>query len=1459
MQAKAKRTFGKGKLAAVVACALALVVAVPLAAQAWSALQTPSYTWYTSGDHAGTESDPYLISGVRDYRGFVNIVNGTVDLDGDGTMDSDSFAGKYVALTSYLSLDTNGASNVVDPIGGAGTGKTFDGTFDGRGYTIDNYKVTAAAGEAATDLGLFGACGEGSTIKNVVVGTGAELRIVKAKDDSNQIHNVGLLVGYTAGSIENCSNNGTLYVETNCDQTSGFLYTILNVGGLAGNCLGDVSSCTNYGRIDAYAKGSSYTPTDEERAQEIEQEPIMLMNTGGVVGCAGALDHLVDPDSGDAFGTVSNCANYGELHLNTPSSAGLDRFNSPVYSESANTGGVAGYSRGSVLNCTNAGYVRAENGTYAAGVVGNVRARSKTVSAGSTSQTYDDGMVGVVIGDQGASSYDEAASEAGTIYVRYCSNAGDVMGNSSPGGVVGAAGTYTVIEGCTNGSGAIVMGTRWNKPFPAGIVASARGVVRYCANYGSIYSGSWKNEEERTVTLQSGYYVSGIAGNTRSYEDKKYNRVSPVPEVYGCYNAGTISAVDNMRQRGIVGDNEGDVYNNLLVEGTVYNNAIAYGMYEGDDEASGGNFANDYVISADLLRSGGWFSFVSTDQYLVKADENGTMTSLTVLNGLADGDGWETYWVYDTTGSNRGYPVLNKDVDWELTPLTDASVSLKANAEYTSVTGSVPEATVVLDGKTLVQDVDFRVVPDATAVDISVTGENPTPYTATIVGIGNYTGTATQTLAYGIAAGDFSTCTVSIETQHFDWEAHALKSEDVKVTTLSGSVVDPSEYTLAFDESDSDLTLNEETGAYEAINAGKYDVIVTAVEGGHFVNSVNGQMTIQAASILYSTNAENLKKYAYPLTISYAGKTYDWESTIALSAKPEDEQIPAVTFEYTGHPVDPDVLEVTYLGRSLVEGRDYRVMYGDYELLESGTTIPAGTENLGVKGGTGYGYIMVKCIPGGNFSNYEIMKFKIEDTDAKVDLAGAEVRGTDGVIFEGTQEYKPVTVWYANQQLTEGVDYTISYSDNTAIGTASYNVTAVADGPFGGSLSGTFDIVEGEPYTLHYTYDDSTMTATVTGVTYNGINDAFDLSIPAVVEFAGGDYDKIVYANNKYTVETAQAAAGTYTVTAIGDYAFGGGGTRGTSDVWIGSSFALSKVGIRSVEIPYTVETIGKYAFAGGSTYTSPRLLESVTFANVEHSRLETIDEGAFQACGNLTEFTFPKNVKTIAKNAFRVGSNTEPSKITKLTFLSEDPSLPSDVSTAYAFAGIGGKKTGAVTVYGYEDATAVKALVAANNTESSYGTNKGMRFAFEALSSPEPQYTVAARTYTGASNLVLVTYTGSVPDGCKVEVNGETMFAVDGSYVKLMAVADAALLGNSSFSFAVGSAPEVKLYDVNSNGVVNAVDAQIAYDLAVGVHANYSVLAEVGWLAADVTGDGYVDKTDSDAIHDYAFEADAA
>ena len=1245
VHARKGRRFSRKAIAAVLAAAVALV-AVPAIAIANTF--TVDYSWYKNAT-----GSTYVIKTPGQWNAFANLVNGSADESLAGAT-VDSFKGKTVELGGNL----NFFSQDVLPVGGQG-GHTFDGAFDGKGNEIINVKIDAQG--ATANVGLIGAAGEGSSISNVKIDKTVSLTIAET-DNTKAIENVGVLVGSSKGSISNVSNAGTLTVSHTMDQTRDIVFPIKNVGGVAGICTGDVTGVQNSGAVSVSEPGVPYKADSADSTWE--DQSILAINIGGIVGSAGDVDSTVDKAAGTAHGTISNCSNTGSVKVDTPKTNGLDRFGNTVYSQSSNVGGIAGYSRGSIDNCTNSGYLDAPHAAGMGGIVGGLRAKTTTTSYSGnfTQEGSDDGMV----------------AGADALAVTNCTNSGSVYGYSFPAGIVGRAGTYTQISGCINDSAATILGSRATKPFPAGIVGSSYGTVSYCGNLGTIVAGSWTGQGG-AITQSGGYFASGIAGNLSCFTkdvDGEQQNASGTPEVYGCYNAGAVKAIDNMRQRALVGDNGGYVHDNVAVAGLVYNDRLVYGMYADDTETSGGTVYNNVLLSADDFKANNAYDPAKQDS--VSRYNPNTTNAIAVLNVGADKDGWGTYWTKSDGKVNGGNPALNSQVDWPATNLSAATVEFAANAQYTGL-AATPKATVTLNGKQLQQDTDFRVVPQEGAIE--VTAADSKPYTAKVQGIGAYSGEA-GSFAYGIDKGDLANCTVTFDTKVFNWTAQEPAATGVHVKNAAGKEIDSSEYTFAFDQSDKNLSnidasgnaTTEDTGAKGAVNAKKYAMVVTASAGSeHFTGQASGTFSIKTAKIAWDKDAEKLKQNAYPTSVSYDGSIISfpkesdtandiaWDSmTLRADLSPEHQNDDLLTVSYTGKNIKPAVNDVVYKGKSLTLGVDYRVVYG--ASLNEGQVVEAGKENLGKAGGEDFGYVTARYISGGNFSNYDNMKFKIVDQGAKLDIADAQVKGTDDIVFEQGGVYKPITVWYGGSQLTEGSDYTISYTGNDKLGTASFKI--VGTGAYTGEKSGTFNLVEGTPYELQYAFN-ADGTATVTGVEYNGALDALNLTIPETVEHDGK----------------------AYTVTAIGDKAFGG-----LASDFSGSKANESKAKVASVSVPATVKSLGAYAFGASTTGdASMTQLESVTFA--EGSQLETIGNFAFAKTG-ISEIVIPAGVETVGENAFSGNNGT----LKTVTFLSESGNMPTfatSVLTKSSFYGVYG-----VTAKAYDGtaaATFAQGMVSTN------------------------------------------------------------------------------------------------------------------------------------------------------------------
>ena len=206
--------------------------------------------WQAGGEYTYTVSlaaakDPgYTIEGNGSYTvtsadGLINVA----ELVNGGKTDINITLGKNIDLTGkgWTPIGTNYE-------------KRYKGTFDGGGHTITGLTFTTNDEYA----GLFGWLNRAGTVKNVVM-EGVQIT-------SNQIYggSIGGVVGYSWGTIENCSVSGSVS-GTNCvggvvggQQSSGSIIGCSSsatvkgtrhVGGVVGEKWGTMTACYATGNV----------------------------------------------------------------------------------------------------------------------------------------------------------------------------------------------------------------------------------------------------------------------------------------------------------------------------------------------------------------------------------------------------------------------------------------------------------------------------------------------------------------------------------------------------------------------------------------------------------------------------------------------------------------------------------------------------------------------------------------------------------------------------------------------------------------------------------------------------------------------------------------------------------------------------------------------------------------------------------------------------------------------------------------------------------------------------------------------------------------------------------------------------------------------------------------------------------------------------------------------------------
>ena len=200
---------------------------------------------------------------------------------------------------------------------------TFGGSFDGQGHTIHNVSIT----DSLSPAGLFGVVQAGGSVRS--------LHVVGTVTPSGDGRSVGGIAGENNGAIEKCSFTGTV---------SGQVY----VGGIAGHtgASGSILACETRGAVI----GDSMTGG------------ITGYNEGLLADCTNSA--CVNVESTDPRLDLEDL----DLTL-TPDLSKLGQANAGV--SAADTGGIAGYSAGTLSDCVNHGAVGYQHiGYNTGGVVG---------------------------------------------------------------------------------------------------------------------------------------------------------------------------------------------------------------------------------------------------------------------------------------------------------------------------------------------------------------------------------------------------------------------------------------------------------------------------------------------------------------------------------------------------------------------------------------------------------------------------------------------------------------------------------------------------------------------------------------------------------------------------------------------------------------------------------------------------------------------------------------------------------------------------------------------------------------------------------------------------------------------------------------------------------------------------------------------------------------------------------
>ncbi len=211
---------------------------------------------------------------------------------------------------------------------------TFSGIFNGNNHTINFNEII----KKGSYVGVFRYIQSGGVVADTIFRGNIT--------PSGSQKNIGGIVGNNKGTLKNCTFNGNVVGETNIGGICGYVSEtgkienckfdgsvtgIHYTGGICGQNYGTVSGCTNTGSVNT---------TNTEKKKNFEDINIDIDN----INSTETVNTTTDTGGicGFTKGTISNCINKGNVG-----------YKSLGY----NTGGICGRQAGYIFNCQNYGTI----------------------------------------------------------------------------------------------------------------------------------------------------------------------------------------------------------------------------------------------------------------------------------------------------------------------------------------------------------------------------------------------------------------------------------------------------------------------------------------------------------------------------------------------------------------------------------------------------------------------------------------------------------------------------------------------------------------------------------------------------------------------------------------------------------------------------------------------------------------------------------------------------------------------------------------------------------------------------------------------------------------------------------------------------------------------------------------------------------------------------------------------
>lgn len=541
---------------------------------------------------------------------------------------------------------------------------------------------------------------------------------------------------------------------------------------------------------------------------------------------------------------------------------------------------------------------------------------------------------------------------------------------------------------------------------------------------------------------------------------------------------------------------------------------------------------NGQAITPEITLKLGNYTLVKGTDYTVTYNNNQNETTKAEINVTGTGNftGTKTYY-FEITRSR--------------TDINDSSIKVNASdLEYDGGKEVTPVITVTQNGKLLAEGESY----DVTVTNKTNGYEVGSVITVKLTGKDAFAGTREAT--FKITAVDLTGAVAELEKDTFEYTGDVVvpvvkmitTKSGKKITDLSELKVQPSYNTNA---GTATVTITGKTNNYTGSTTKTFEIQKKSIAAADIICEVKDatykESQIQPKTsdeIKVTRNGKELSLWTDYKIVSYgeninAGKdagsiviegvnNYTGQKTVYFTINPQSIAGATVnvnrSYTYNGKAWEPQASDLTVS----VNGR--QLGSGDYTIRGYDKNTDAGTATVTVAGVDNYTGTMT--------GNFTIAAKNLQDSSI-------DVRCASKVSYENGKACTPtVRIKDGDKELTENVDYTVTYENNTAVTTEYSKAKAIAKGM--GNYTGQFT-KEFEISKDIINITGATVTVNKTFV-YNG-----NAQTPEKTDITVKLADGTVLDNTSYTIvavkDNVGAGTATITVEGCGDYSGTASGT----------------------------------------------------------------------------------------------------------------------------------------------------------------------------------------------------------------------------------------------------------------------------------------------------------------------------